>query len=65
MREQLRCGSLHLKTTASCAMLFRDVTAMLMADEADDGPLALRARKVENTVGGLGKTLEESPERRA
>ena len=29
------------------------------ADEADDGPLALRARKVETTVGGLGKTLEE------
>ena len=29
-REELRCGSLHLKTTASCAMLFRDVTAMLM-----------------------------------
>ena len=23
-------GGLHLKTTASCAMLFRDVTAMLM-----------------------------------
>ena len=24
------------------------------ADDADDGPLALRARKVENIVGGLG-----------
>ena len=30
MREELRFGGLHLKTTASCAMLFRDVTAMLM-----------------------------------
>ena len=29
-REELRFGGLHLKTTASCAMLFRDVTAMLM-----------------------------------
>ena len=29
-REELRCGGLHLKTTASCAMLFRDVTAMLV-----------------------------------
>jgi len=26
------------------------------ADEADHGPLALPALKVENTVGGLGKT---------
>ena len=34
------------------------------AGEADDGPLASRARKVENTVGGLGKALEERPERR-
>ena len=33
------------------------------ADEADNGPLASRARKVETTVGGLiGKTLEERPE---
>ena len=29
------------------------------ADETDDGPLASRARKIETTVGGLGKTLEE------
>ena len=29
------------------------------ADEADDGPLASRARKVENTVGGLGRRFEE------
>ena len=34
------------------------------ADKADDGTLALQARKVETTVGGLGKILEESPERR-
>ena len=32
------------------------------ANEADDEPLALRARKVENTVGGLGRRLEERPE---
>ena len=32
------------------------------ADEADDGQLASRARNVETTVGGLGKTLEERPE---
>ena len=31
------------------------------ADEAGHGPLALRARKVENTVGGLGRRLEERP----
>ena len=29
-REELRFAGLHLKTTASCAMLFRDVTAMLV-----------------------------------
>ena len=34
------------------------------ADEDDDGPLVLGTRKVRNTVGGLGKTLEERPERR-
>ena len=31
------------------------------ADEADDGPLASRARKVENTVGGPGRRLDERP----
>ena len=31
------------------------------ADEAGHGPLASRARKVENTVGGLGRRLEERP----
>ena len=30
MKEELRFGGLHLNTTASCAMLFRDVTAALM-----------------------------------
>ena len=34
------------------------------ADEDDDGPLVSGTRKVRNTVGGLGKTLEERPERR-
>ena len=34
------------------------------ADEAGHGPLASGIRKVQNTVGGLGKTLEERPERR-
>ena len=34
------------------------------ADEAGHGPLASRARKVENSVGGLGKTLEVRPGRR-
>ena len=29
-REELRFGGLYLKTTASCAMMFRDATAMLM-----------------------------------
>ena len=29
-REELGFGGLHLKTTASCAILFRDVAAMLM-----------------------------------
>ena len=33
------------------------------ADEADDGPLASRACKVQNTVCGLGETSEERPER--
>ena len=28
-REELRCGVMHLKATASCAMLFREPTAML------------------------------------
>ena len=28
-REELRFGGLYLKTTASCAMMFRDTTAML------------------------------------
>ena len=32
------------------------------AGEADDGPLASGSPKVETTVGGLGKTLEERPE---
>ena len=31
------------------------------AYEASHGPLASRACKVKNTVGGLGKTLEEGP----
>ena len=30
VREKLRCSGLHLKTTASCAMLFREPTAMLV-----------------------------------
>ena len=30
MREKLRCGAMHFKTTASCAMLFRESTAMLV-----------------------------------
>ena len=29
LRGELRCGDLHLETTANCAMLFRDVTAMM------------------------------------
>ena len=29
-REELRFGGLHLKTTASCTTLFRDVAAMMM-----------------------------------
>ena len=29
-REELRFGGLYLKTTASCAMMFRDATAMLV-----------------------------------
>ena len=28
--EELRCPGLHLKTTASCELLFRDSTAMLV-----------------------------------
>ena len=32
------------------------------AGEADHGPLASGSPKVETTVGGLGKTLEERPE---
>ena len=62
MREELRCGGLHLETAESCADLLqrRNDTAGV----ADDGPLASRARKVENTVGGLGKAFEERPERR-
>ena len=62
MREELRCGTLHLETAESCADLLQRRHETVGV--ADDGPLALRARRVENTVGGLGKALEERPERR-
>ena len=61
MREELRCGGLHLETAESADLLQRRHDT---AGGADDGPLASRARKVENTVGGLGKALEGRPERR-
>ena len=51
---------MHFKTAASCAMLFRESHGN--AGEADNGPLASESPKVETTVDGLGKTLEERPE---
>ena len=51
-REELRFGGLHLRTTASCAMLFRDVTAMLMNPVMGH---SLHELKVENIVGELGE----------
>ena len=56
MREELRCGGLHLETAKSCADLLQRRHETFGV--ADDGPLASRARRVENTVGGLGKALE-------
>ena len=53
-RESLRFGGLlHLKTTASyCAMLFRDVTAMLMKPVMDHSLRELAKFKI-SLVGSV------------
>ena len=60
MREKLRCGAMHFKTTASCAMLFRESTAMLVKPTM--GHSLQGHPKLKLPLVGSVRPLEERPE---
>ena len=53
MREKLRCGGLHFKTAESCAMLFRESTAMLVKPTMGQSLRELAKLKIP-LVGSVG-----------
>ena len=54
-------GAMHFKSTASCAMMFRESTAMLVKPVMGHSLQGHPKLKLP-LVAGLGKTLEERPE---